>query len=474
MIALWMIYATTIAGILAVAAALVERAAGAAIRQRRWIWLTAVILSVAIPPIAAIAPSSDATSNARPDDSSPAPSSMARAAEESALTNRIAALLATADSQSLQRLDRPFVIAWLVGTALALGAYAAAMWAIARRRRTWRPAVMDGERVLLARGVGPAVVGAVRTAIVVPEWSLELAPEQRQLMIEHERQHVRARDPLVLHATALFAVLTPWNLGLWWLNHRLRLAVELDCDARVLAGGRDVKAYGTLLLDVCSRRRRPSAALAPALLERTSSLTRRILAMQPVPVRYARSRIALGAMAALGMVVFACDVPTPEMLAPDGKNAAGKRLFGNAPTVMPVDGVDNLRKVVGRYFPEVARGEGEPAMLFVVRSSTGAIILTDAQPASKFARVPAKRDSVTGRAGGSQVIQSVGARRVASPVRVRSRSRPGVTVGVGTIDPNEIEAIDVVKHAAGVLAPKAVSLIVISLKPGASVPSRVQ
>ena len=472
MIVLWMIYATTIAAILGIAAAVVERAAGGALRQRRWIWLTAVGLSVAIPLIVAITPSRDVMSRAGPPNS--VSTTPARANEESVVATRIAALLASADTKSLQRLDRPFAIGWFTVAALALAAYGAAMWAIARRRRTWRAAVIDGEHVLLAHGVGPAVVGAVRTAIVVPEWSLELAPEQRALMIEHERQHVRARDPLVLHATALIVLLTPWNLALWWLNRRLRLAVELDCDARVLAGGRDVRAYGTLLLDVCSRRRRPSAVLAPALLERTSTLTRRILAMHPAPVRYARSRVALGATAALGIVVLACEMPTPAMLAPDGRNLPAERLSGTAASVMPVDGVDNIRKLVARYFPEAARGEGEPAMLFVVKSATGEIVLTDAQPLSKFARMPAPRDSIAGPARTAGRSRQRVVPRGEAPAKIRSRTTPGLPVGVGMIAPNDIEAIDVTKHAAGVIAPKAVSLIVISLKPGVSVPSTAQ
>ena len=52
----------------------------------------------------------------------------------------------------------------------------------------------------------------------------------------HVLEASHGRDPLVLHAAALLALVTPWNLALWWLNRRLRLAVELDCDARVLAG----------------------------------------------------------------------------------------------------------------------------------------------------------------------------------------------------------------------------------------------
>ena len=33
-------------------------------------------------------------------------------------------------------------------------------------------------------------------------------------------------------------VLMPWNLPLWWQWRRLRFAIEVDCDARVLASGR--------------------------------------------------------------------------------------------------------------------------------------------------------------------------------------------------------------------------------------------
>src|SRR4030095_1679071 len=184
-----------------------------------------------------------------------------------------------ADTQSLGRLNLPLGLVWGAAALLALAGYGAATWSLARRRRSWREVEVDGQSVLLAPGTGPAVVGALRPQIVVPEWSLDLSSEQRTLMIEHERQHVRARDPLLLHVAALVALIMPWNLAAWWLNRRLRLAVELDCDARVLAGGHDPRAYGTLLLDVCSRRLQPGVGLSPALFERASSLTRSMLAM---------------------------------------------------------------------------------------------------------------------------------------------------------------------------------------------------
>ena len=473
MIALWMAYSTVIALMLGAAAAIVERAGASVLRQRRWIWAAAVVLSIAIPAAMAFAPRVERAMPGSLNVRHPARQN-ADAGEPSAFASRVADIIAAADSRSLARFDRAFAIGWVAIAGVALAAYLVATWTLARRRRTWRAAVVDGEPVLLASGVGPAVIGVVHPEIVVPEWSLDLATEQRALMIEHERQHVRARDPLVLHAAALLALVTPWNLALWWLNRRLRLAVELDCDARVLAGGRDVMAYGTLLLDVCSRRTRPSAVLAPALLERTSSLSKRILAMHPAPIRFARSRILLGATASVALIALACDMPTPEMLAPDGKNAAPKRLYGQVAPTETVRGPDDTKRLVARYFPDVARGGGEPAIMFIVRSSTGEVVLTGTQPVSALARTRAGKNSVarTGSAlqagGRMRLMQGSNALR---PTNREAGARTALPTGIGAINPDDIASVDVVKHAAGTVAPNATSLITIVLKPGASVPA---
>ena len=50
----------------------------------------------------------------------------------------------------------------------------------------------------------------------------------------------------------------------------------------------------------------------------------------------------------------------------------------------------------------------------------------------------------------------------------RQSSLPG---GVGALQPNDIATIDVSKHAPGSLAPNAVSIVTIVLKPGAAVPA---
>jgi hypothetical protein len=53
----------------------------------------------------------------------------------------------------------------------------------------------------------------------------------------------------------------------------------------------------------------------------------------------------------------------------------------------------------------------------------------------------------------------------------REGARAGVPAGISAINPDDIASVDVVKHAAGAVAPNATSLITITLRAGASVPA---
>jgi len=279
---------------LAVAAGVLDRATSGALRQRRWIWMLALTLSASIPAGQLAAPRlglAQSTLSARVVDHARAKTAVPSIWVAS--QNGLAELIARAESKSLGSMSAALGWAWIAAVLVAVAGYAAAAWALTRRQRSWRKVLVDGQPVWLAAATGPAVIGTLRPSIVVPEWSLTLPPDQRALMLEHERQHVRARDPLLLRSAALIGVLMPWNLVAWWLVRRVRLAIELDCDARVLAGGRDSRAYGNLLLDVCERRLQSGVLLAPALFERTSSLTRRIMAMRPDRPKFVRARVTL-------------------------------------------------------------------------------------------------------------------------------------------------------------------------------------
>ena len=65
--------------------------------------------------------------------------------------------------------------------------------------------------VLLAEDVGPAVVGFLRSQIVLPRWALEAGENQRRMMLRHEQEHLAARDPRLILFGAAMLVLMPWN-----------------------------------------------------------------------------------------------------------------------------------------------------------------------------------------------------------------------------------------------------------------------
>src|SRR5262249_5151229 len=65
---------------------------------------------------------------------------------------------------------------------------------------------------------------------------------------------------------------------LWWQLHRLRCAIEVDCDARVLDAGLDTGQYGETLIDVSQRPSDHIGSVA-AMSESRSFLERRIAIM---------------------------------------------------------------------------------------------------------------------------------------------------------------------------------------------------
>jgi hypothetical protein len=200
---------------------------------------------------------------------------------------------------------------WLGASAslflLALISYAR----LKRQSASWPAADIDGTRVVVTPNCGPAVLGIWRQLIVMPRWAFSLDEEARALMLCHEREHLRARDPQCLVMAMFAALLFPWNAALWFVVKRLRLAIELDCDDRVLRGDVDARTYGSLLL-LCAHRGR-EMPFAVALAERSSMLEQRIKAMTAAaatPPRRLLSSIPL-LLAVTLLSVAAARTPSP-------------------------------------------------------------------------------------------------------------------------------------------------------------------
>jgi TonB family protein len=300
MIFTWMLYCTAVSALLGLGAVALERALAALGRPTRGPWAAAILLSAAFPFVLPWLMELRASF-------APAP-----AGAEGGL-----GALQAADASPvldwptpLQTADLLLLPAWVLASTGLLLAGCALLLSLRLRRRGWRPATVAGVPVLVSAATGPAVVGFVRGRIVLPAWALEWDEERQRMMVEHEREHLRARDPLLLLLGLAAVAAVPWNAALWWQLRRLRLAMEVDCDARVLRRRVDVRAYGLLLLDVG---RLASAGHVPtlALTEPPSFLERRIRTMTDRTLERSFRRAALPAAVCVGALVLAAAVPGP-------------------------------------------------------------------------------------------------------------------------------------------------------------------
>lgn len=309
MIAL-MLFAATVAVLAGLAALGAERGLRLARLPTRWAWAVSLAASLALPlvrPRLVAAPAALVTEiGGTPAIALPGSfAARAPAADERARELAVAGLLRRAE-MALPR-------AWGAATLLLAAGIASAGWRLARRRRGWAEAEVAGERVLLSDAVGPAVVGVMRPRTVLPRWTLAWAGPQQRMIVRHEREHIAAHDPVLLFAGLCAVVAMPWNPAIWWQLSRLRLAVEVDCDARTLRGERDLAAYGRLLLEVG---RHASRALVPvaAFSEPSSFLERRIRAMTDRIPRGRALRLLGWAALATTAAVSAAAIPAPPIV----------------------------------------------------------------------------------------------------------------------------------------------------------------
>ncbi|MET0505350.1 MAG: M56 family metallopeptidase [Luteibacter sp.] len=243
----WMIYALLVATALSAAALIAEQAAKRRLMATRWPWLVAIVASLLLP--AAIA----TVSLRLPGfmrSSAPTTALVLRDTTSIPLAATVIDWSGTKSYTSSTRVDTMLRDIWLASSITLVFFLGSSTAWLHRRKRTWSRGYLTGVPVLVSENVGPAVVGLIRSRIVVPAWLLRESPGKQRYVMAHEQSHLQARDPLLV-AGALVLVLTmPWNPLLWWQCHRLRCAIEVDCDARVLRGGGDVGEYCETLIQV--------------------------------------------------------------------------------------------------------------------------------------------------------------------------------------------------------------------------------
>lgn len=238
---------------------------------------------------------------------------------------------------------------WLVLSLALCGWLVAGFYSLRRTQREWKRTTIDGVDVDVSPSAGPAVFGVTSHRIVLPEWAIQMELERRRLIIAHESEHIIARDPQRLAVALVTLVLMPWNIALWWCAARLRRAIELDCDVRVLRRFPDAREYGYVLLDVASRGRTSSPLAIPmvSLLRLPSELELRLRAMSRTRKVGYRSAIT-GAVVALVAVcvAFTTPVPWPSRTAfPLTATADGDQQINDANSVNAVNPVNPVNRM---------------------------------------------------------------------------------------------------------------------------------
>jgi|SRR5438270_3040908 len=308
----WMLYSIVVSLLMGLAALALERSAQIRQRPARWLWGTCMVASLAIlfiPPMASVQiPEITHADRATSSSEIPAPP-QSTAIETSRFTLPIIGTDQTPLSDGVSTL-----LDWTWRTAsaalalviLASGAH------LSWRRRQWHRGHLAGTAVYISEDCGPAVVGFLRPHIVVPRWLTKLSADQQELVIAHERSHLGAYDTQLLTIAVCLLACMPWNLVLWWQLRRLRLAIEIDCDARVLSLGYPVGRYSETLIAV-GERHSASYAMTMAAYGSKSFLEQRIHNMLRKKTRHARVWALALACLGVGLAVCAAEVAPPKI-----------------------------------------------------------------------------------------------------------------------------------------------------------------
>lgn len=463
----WLVYALVTGSLVAAGASALDGLARARQWPTRWIWALAMLAMLTV--VSSIAFVRNDAGSVGLVETVRSAGVIGGPSQPSAIVSIlrgartvVEATLVTVVSSAAGRLPVALTAAagvlWLVGVIAALTTLTFVHLRLRRARRRWPTAVLHGRRVRVAPTEGPAVVGVVRPEIVVPRWLLARDAEEQRLVLAHEEEHVRAGDHLLLGGACVAVALMPWQPAAWWALTRLRLAIELDCDARVLRRGVKARSYGEMLIDLagqCSGFRVGATALA----DKTSHLERRLLAMNPITKRFALVRGGALCAAAVLSLAAACEARVPTSAEIQSMDVAGAER-----TAARTGLIDALHGVKTEFYVNDAKVSAAEA---------------HAIPANDIATVDVHKGKV---AGDASVISIRTLATSASGLKYRSAAPGGVTPaapsGLGglhdkmmsshdtfsgivlidgtradpaalhRLDPNDIVAVEIVKGAA--------------------------
>lgn len=372
MIAHLMVYGLEVALWVGAAAWASERVAIWRRLPRRVGWAAAMVLSVTIPIVGIMLPPKTPPAPVLASEVTPdAPAVRSVPALASVATLPVSSRTPVPDTRGSTPInwEKPLATGWLLASAGLLVGFMVLTGRLRLAARSWRREQVAGQVVWVTESLGPAVYGFIDPVVLLPQWLLDAGNNELSVALGHERAHLAARDPALLLLGLIVIVILPWNIPLWWQLRRLRFAIEVDCDARVLNRGLTPRDYGSALLAI-GERGNAAPLGAVALTEPASQLLRRIQIMtSDLPKR------STGAVFATVVLALACVGVAAGTRAPASLNTASNR---ELPRKLPVDTVYNdpqVEALVRATYPQFFHGAGntQPVLVTLFLNQDGSL-----------------------------------------------------------------------------------------------------
>jgi beta-lactamase regulating signal transducer with metallopeptidase domain len=268
-------------------------------------------------------------------------------------------------------------VVWICLSAAVWLIFGLGLYAVRSERRLGSTAVIAGCDVVITSTLGPAVVGLARPTILLPGWIRQMSAREIEMIVAHEMQHVQARDGWLIAGASCLLIVFPWNVALWWQFRRLRLAIELDCDQRVLRTDFEPKEYGQVLVDATARETHGTASVA-ALVEPRSSLEVRIRAM--LRPRAAYDKLATVALAVASFAVCTTAVALDPPIARPWTLYPSAVSMGAMPRLhSPEDDLreqwQSLTRVIAYFEPGALNADrSRTCLIFIAANSQGRVL----------------------------------------------------------------------------------------------------
>lgn len=237
--------------------------------------------------------------------------------------------------------------------------------------RAAKPLILpDGSRVLESTGAAaPFAAGVIAPVIVLPAGSSEWSRDKLNIIVAHERSHVRRHDPLLAFLSHLNRCVFWFHPLAWWLERHVAVLAEHACDDAARREASSPRQYAEILLEAARSVRHAGRRYARVAIgvEGTGNLERRIDRIlrneQPVPTVLWKQASVLSLCVVAILAAAACKTQPAPL-----KNNSAKVAWTPSPSYRDLspsevadleaalrrnpDDMESLKKVLGYYSPD--------------------------------------------------------------------------------------------------------------------------